>query len=88
MQANDSGWPVFDGRYASYPRFKKEWGAYRETYHSAVNDDLAARALRDKCIKGDALRMVSHLDDCGRCGRLSTPAMRDQRSTWKKRFGP
>jgi hypothetical protein len=24
MQANNSGWPVFDGRYASYPRFKKE----------------------------------------------------------------
>ncbi len=63
MQANDSGWPTFDGRYASYPRFKKEWRAYRETYHSAVNNDLAARALRDKCIKGDALRMVSHLDD-------------------------
>jgi hypothetical protein len=63
MQANDSGWPAFDGRYASYPRFKKEWKAYRETYHSAVNNDLAARALRDKCLKGDALQMVSHLDD-------------------------
>jgi hypothetical protein len=63
MQANDSGWPVFDGRYASYPRFKKEWKAYRETYHSAVNNHLAARALRDKCLKGDALQMVSHLDD-------------------------
>ncbi len=63
MQANDSGWPVFDGRYASYPRFRKEWRTYRETYHSAVNNDLAARALRDKCLKGDALRMVSHLDD-------------------------
>ncbi len=63
MQANDSGWPTFDGRYASYPRFKKEWKAYRETYHSAVNNDLAAKALRDKCIQGDALRMVSHLDD-------------------------
>jgi hypothetical protein len=63
MKANDSGWPTFDGRYASYPRFKKEWRAYRETYHSAVNDDLAAKALRDKCILGDALRMVSHLDD-------------------------
>jgi hypothetical protein len=24
MQANDSGWPAFDGRYASYPQFKKE----------------------------------------------------------------
>jgi hypothetical protein len=28
-----------------------------------VNNDLAAKALRDKCIQGDALRMVSHLDD-------------------------
>ncbi len=63
LKANDSGWPTFDGRYASYPRFKREWTAYRETYHSAVNDDLAAKALREKCIKGDALRMVSHLDD-------------------------
>jgi hypothetical protein len=63
MQANDSGWPAFNGRYASYPRFKKEWRAYRETYHSAVNNDLAARALRDKCLKGDALQMLSHLDD-------------------------
>ncbi len=63
MQANDSGWPAFDGRYASYPRFKKEWRAYRKTYHSAVNNDMAVRALRDKCLKGDALQMVSHLDD-------------------------
>jgi hypothetical protein len=63
MRANDSGWPVFDGRYSSYPRFKKEWRAYRETYHSAVNNDLAARARRDKCLKGDALQMVSHLED-------------------------
>ncbi len=63
MQANNSGWPTFDGRYASYPRFKKEWKAYRETYHSAVNDDLAAKALRDRCIQGEPLRMVNHLDD-------------------------
>ncbi len=63
MQDNDSGWPVFDGQYASYPRFRKEWRAYRETYHSAVNNDLAARALRDKCLKGDALQMVSHPND-------------------------
>ncbi len=63
LKANDSGWPTFDGRYASYLRFKREWITYRETYHSVVNNDLAAKALRDKCIKGDALRMVSHLDD-------------------------
>jgi hypothetical protein len=63
MQANDSRWPTFDGRYVSYPRFKKEWETYRQTYHSAVSSDLAARTLRDKCLQGDALQMVSHLDD-------------------------
>jgi hypothetical protein len=63
MQANDSGWPTFDGRYVSYPWFKKEWEAYRQTYHSAVSYDLAARTLRDKCLQGDALQMVSHFDD-------------------------
>jgi hypothetical protein len=63
LKANDSSWTTFDGRYASYLRFKKEWRAYRETYHSAVNNDLAAKALRDKCIQGDTLRIVSHLDD-------------------------
>jgi hypothetical protein len=63
MRANDDGWPTFDGRYVGYPRFKKEWMAYRLTYHSAVSDDLAARTLRSKCLKGEALQMVSHLDD-------------------------
>ncbi len=63
LRANDSGWPTFDGRYASYPRFKREWVAYRETYHSIVNDDLAAKTLREKCVKGDAHKMISHLDD-------------------------
>ncbi len=43
LKANDSGWPTFDGRYTSYLRFKREWRAYRETYHSVVNDDLAAK---------------------------------------------
>jgi hypothetical protein len=63
MRANDDGWPTFDGRYVGYPRFKKEWVAYRLTYHSAVSDDLAARTLRSKCLKGEASQMVSHLDD-------------------------
>jgi hypothetical protein len=65
LRANDSGWPTFDGRYASYLQFKREWEAYRETYYSVVNIDLAAKTLREKCVKGDALKMVSHLDDLG-----------------------
>jgi hypothetical protein len=65
LRANDSGWLVFDGRYASYPRFKKEWVAYRETYHSVVNDNLDATTLKEKCVKGDAHKMICHLEELG-----------------------
>jgi hypothetical protein len=29
MQANDSRWPMFIGKYVEYPRFRKEWWSYR-----------------------------------------------------------
>jgi hypothetical protein len=28
-QANNSGWPTYSGKYVEYPRFRKEWWAYR-----------------------------------------------------------
>jgi hypothetical protein len=37
--------------------------AYRETNHSIVNDDLAAKTLGEKCVKGDAHKMISHLEE-------------------------
>jgi hypothetical protein len=49
MQANDSGWPVFDGRYASYPRFRKEWRAYQETYHSAGCQGSQGQVSQGRC---------------------------------------
>ncbi len=29
-QANDTGWPLFKGKYEEYPRFRKEWWATEE----------------------------------------------------------
>ncbi len=84
MRANDSGWPMFDGWFVSYPRFKREWGAYRQTYHAAVGDDLAARTLRDKCLQGDARQMVGHLVTSTRCGRHLIPVMKDRTSMRKR----
>jgi hypothetical protein len=45
-QANDSGWPTFSGKYVEYPRFRKEWWAYRQTYHGHVRDELVCRSLK------------------------------------------
>ncbi len=39
--------------------------AYRETYHSIVNDDLATKTLRESCVKGDAHKMINHLEELG-----------------------
>jgi hypothetical protein len=51
-QANDSGWPTFKGKYMEYPKFEKEWWAYRRTYHACVRDELTFRSLKDKCLLG------------------------------------
>jgi hypothetical protein len=45
-QVNDSGWPKFNGKYVEYPRFRKEWWAYRQTYHGHVRDELVCRSLK------------------------------------------
>jgi hypothetical protein len=63
MKANDTRWLTFYGKFVDYPRFKKEWRAYRETYHSVVSNDLAAKTLREKCVKGDAWKMLGYLED-------------------------
>ncbi len=55
--------PTFDGKFVNYPRFKREWQAYRQTYHSLVSYDLAAKTLRENCVKGDTVKMIGHLDD-------------------------
>jgi hypothetical protein len=47
-QANDSGWPTFSGKYVEYPRFCKEWWAYRQMYHGHVLDELVCRSLKEK----------------------------------------
>jgi hypothetical protein len=49
-QANDSGWPTFNGKYVEYPLFRKEWWAYRQTYHGHVRDELACRSLKERSL--------------------------------------
>jgi hypothetical protein len=62
-QANDDGWPTFSGKYVEFPRFRKEWWAYRQTYHGHVRDELVCRILKEKCLVGDARMMVRDIDD-------------------------
>ncbi len=36
--------------YVEYPRFRKEWWAYRQTYHGHVRDELVCRSLKEKSL--------------------------------------
>jgi hypothetical protein len=57
--ANDRGWPVFAGKFVEYPRFRKEWWAYRLTYHGHVRDELVSRALKEKSLSGSVKGMIN-----------------------------
>jgi hypothetical protein len=63
VQANDNGWPTFSGKYVEYPRFRKEWWAYRQTYHGHVRDELVCRSLKEKGLASNVRMMVNDIDD-------------------------
>ncbi len=62
-QANDSGWPTFSGKYVEYPRFRKEWWAYRQTYHGHVRDELVCRSLKERSLASNVRLLVNDIDD-------------------------
>jgi hypothetical protein len=62
-QANDSGWPTFSGKYVEYPRFRKEWWAYRQTYHRHVRDELVCRSLKERSLASHVRLLVNDIDD-------------------------
>jgi hypothetical protein len=62
-QANDSGWPTFSGKYMEYPRFRKEWWAYRHTYHGHVRDELVCRSLKEKSLASSVRILVNDIEE-------------------------
>jgi hypothetical protein len=62
-QANDSGWPTFSGKYVEYPPFRKEWWAYRQTYHGHVRDELVCRSLQERSLASSVKVLVNDIDD-------------------------
>jgi hypothetical protein len=62
-QANDSGWPTFSGKYVEYPRFRKEWWAYRWTYHGHMRDELVCRSLKERSLASNFRLLVNNIDD-------------------------
>jgi hypothetical protein len=62
-QANDNGWPTFSGKYVEYPRFRKEWWAYRQMYHGHVRDELVRRSLKEKSLASSVRILVNDIED-------------------------
>jgi hypothetical protein len=46
-----------------YPRFKKEWWAYRRTYYRHKRDELVNRTLKEKSLVENAQAMVKDIED-------------------------
>ncbi len=54
---------TFSGKYVEYPRFRKEWWAYRHTYYGHVRDELMCRNLKEKSLASSVRILVSDIED-------------------------
>jgi hypothetical protein len=62
-QANDNGWPTFNRKYVEYPQFRREWWAYRQTYHRHVRDELVCRSLKERSLASSVKVLVNDIDN-------------------------
>jgi hypothetical protein len=62
-RANDAGWPKFDGRYVTYPRFKRDWLAYVESYHVHAKREILVRSLKEISLSASARMAVLGTED-------------------------
>jgi hypothetical protein len=46
-----------------YPKFIKEWWAYRRTCHAHVRDELGWWGLKDRSLPGEAKSVVGNIED-------------------------
>jgi hypothetical protein len=46
-----------------YPRFRKEWWAYRQTYHGHVKDELVCRSPKEKSLASSVQMLVNGIDE-------------------------
>jgi hypothetical protein len=46
-----------------YPRFQKEWWAYRQTYHGHVRDELVCRSLKERSLASSVRILVNDIED-------------------------
>jgi hypothetical protein len=58
VQANDAGWSCFEGKNVAYPCFRKEWWAYRRSYHARVRLELV-----EKCLTSGVKFIVGYVED-------------------------
>ncbi len=54
---------MFKGKCVEYLRFRKEWWAYRRTYHGHIRDELVSRTLKEKSLAGSVRTMVNDIED-------------------------
>jgi hypothetical protein len=47
----------------AYPCFRKEWWAYRHTYHGHVRDELVCRSLKEKSLASSVRIRVNDIED-------------------------
>jgi hypothetical protein len=46
-----------------YPRFRKEWWAYRQTYHGHIRDELVCPSLKERSLASNVRLLVNDIDD-------------------------
>ena len=63
----NSGYPYFDGTLKDYPKFRRRWHTFQDTYHKATPQRELVNLFRENCLEkkvADRLRSAETMAGC------------------------
>ncbi len=62
-KADDEGWPIFNGKYVEYPRFRREWVGLQEDYLRSHETELVCCTLQEKCLSTTVKALMGDMEE-------------------------
>ena len=71
----NSGYPYFDGTLKDYPKFRRRWNTFQDTYHKATLQRELVNLFRENCLEKKVADRLRSAETMAGCWRVLDPVL-------------
>ncbi len=82
----NSGYPYFDGTLKDYPKFRRRWHTFQDTYHKATPHRELVNLFRENCLEKKVADRLRSAETMAGCWRVLDPFYSDRFHSYRLEF--